>query len=324
MKQSIFKFEDDRPVRREIEASGSIRWIAWNESTGRRSASSSALLVGNRGSIFEYDPDADEFRRVQSGTGANLRCVDFRPDGRVAYACGNEGTLLRIEDGRVTSLGSDSRTTFRRLGWSDDGRYALIVGNDGTAFIMTRTEKTSTVLGADTHLRSIAWRPKHDTAVVTGNCFRDSIGGLTPSPNIFELRGGVLHEVTDLEASRADLISSSWHPSGSSCLVTGFDQTWHTPVLMSYDSGALTDVPWKEEKVFPTACSWNPSGNYALIGSSRLTPSEGSASLYRYEPVHHTISRVDRMDDYGISCIAWRDEKSALIAGSRGTWAYSA
>ena len=231
--------------------------------------------------------------------------------------------MLRIEGGKVSSVASDGRTTLRRLGWSDSGRRALVVGNGGAAFLMDGNENLSRVLGAETHLRSVAWRPNHDTAIVTGNCFRDSIGGLTPSHNLFELNGDALTEVSDLEASRADLTAANWHPEGSSCLVVGFDQTWHNATMLSYSRGAIREVAWGAERLFPTACSWNPSGEFALVGTAPLASDEGSAGLYRFEPRSEAVTKVQDLNGLGVSCISWKDRDVALIACSRSIPAYS-
>jgi len=315
LKQRVLAFDGGGLRRLAVEAPGPVRWAAWSRGDG------SYLIVGDRGSLFEYREET--FRRIPSGTAQNLRSVGFRGDGRRADACGNGGTILRIEGGVATVVRSDARESLRRIAWNHSGTRALIVGNGGAAYTLDSSGKVSKVHGAETHLRSVAWHPQADIALVTGNCFRDSVGSLSPSPNLFELSGDVLNAVSDFQDSRADLTSSSWNPDGSSCLVAGFDQTWHTPVLFSYSTGTLTNIEWPGENIFPTACSWNPSGSYALIGTSPLSETEGPASLYGYE-LGGGVAKLADLEGFGVSCIAWRDEKFALIPCSRSVRAYSA
>jgi len=315
MKQRVFSFDGSEVRKLAVEAPGPLRWATWNKGDG------SSLLVGDRGSLFEYRGGA--FRAIRSGTTENLRCVELHPDGSKAYACGNDGTILLIDGDAVTPVRSEGREGLRRLGWNHSGSRALIVGNSGAAYVMGSHQELVRVRGAETHLRSVAWHPKDDVAIVAGNCFRDSIGSLTPSPNLFELMGDTLNEVSDVEGSRADLTSASWRPDGSACLVAGFDQTWHTATLLSYSPAGLTDVKWGDGNLFPTACSWNPSGSYALIGTSPLTDQEGPASLYRHD-YGRGITKVADLEGFGVSCIAWKDEHMALVACSRHVRAFSA
>ena len=315
MKQTIFLLEDGRLRRLAFEARGPARWASWHP------RGDSALLAGDRGSLTRFS--GGEFRQVSSGTDRNLRCVAFHPDGARAYACGNSGALLRIEDDRVTPIEFDRSATLRRLAWNSTGERALAVGNGGVAFVMDRSERPTTALGAETHLRSVAWHPTRDTAIVTGNCFRDSIGGLTPSPNLFKLQGDLLAEISDLEASRDDLTCASWHPSGSDCLISGFDQTWHTAALVSYSEAGVARLEWGEERLFPTSCSWEPSGSFALIGTTPLTGDEGTAALYQFDRKERSVTKIADLEGRGASCIAWRGE-TALIACSSTTRAYSA
>jgi hypothetical protein len=315
LKQRVFSFDGGELRALALEAPGPLRWAAWNR------MDCSALLVGDHGSVFEYREGV--FGPIKSGTTENLRCVEFRQNGGAAYACGNGGTVVRIEGGAVSKLRSEGRDNLRRLAWSIGGARALVVGNNGAAYILDPSDELSKVPGAETHLRSVAWYSDDDLALVTGNCFRDSIGSLSPSPNLFELKDDVLNEVTNFEESRADLTSSSWRPHGSDCLVAGFDQTWHTPVLFSYAPGRLTALEWVGENIFPTACSWNPTGTYALVGTSPLTGEEGPASLWRYE-FGGGVTKLADLQGFGVSCIAWKDEDLALIACSRSVRAYSA
>jgi hypothetical protein len=281
------------------------------------------LLAGDRGGLLLYENE--KFLRLGSGTRQNLRCVSFSSKSGPAYACGNRGTFLRIDGEGATVLRTEQGEKLRRLSWNHEGDRGLMVGSSGVAYTIDKDENLRSVSGAETHLRSVSWYPDQDAAVVTGNCFRDSIGSLSPSPNLFELREGTLNEISSIEESRADLTCSSWRPGTGDCLLGGFDQTWHTPALSLLNKGNIAPIRWDVENTFPTACAWDPSGDFALIGTGRLTESEGAASLYRYEP-EVGITKVADTDGYGISSIAWLGggPEEAMITCSRTLRAFSA
>jgi WD40 repeat protein len=312
LKQRILRFDGEAITRLSVEAPGPIRWIV-------RTGDQGDLLVGDRGGVFRYE--GKNLERLPSPTTQNLRCVAVSPKDGIGYACGNNGTVLRIEHDTVSAPNLKLRENLRRLAWDSTGEQLLVVGNGGSAYVLDARGAAKTVFGADTNLRSIAWHPSKKTALVTGNCFRDGIGSLTPSPNLFELEDHSLREVSTLAESSADLTASSWHPDGSSCLLAGFDQTWHTPALFTYSQGRMNVVEWNEPAVFPTACAWSPDGRTALVGTSPMTGDEGAASLYRYSA--GTLEKLAGLNGFGVSCIAWGTDGTALVACSRTNRAFT-
>ncbi|MDA4114792.1 MAG: hypothetical protein OK474_12180 [Thaumarchaeota archaeon] len=312
MKQKILTFDGRSMGNRSVDAPGRLRWVCWNRGDG------SALLVGDAGSLVAYR--SGSFARLNNGAKANLRCADYSPKGDRAYVCGNSGSILLLENDTVVPIKQDVRENLRRVAWHPSQERVLFAGNNGAAYVLTPSG-FETVPGADTHLRSIAWHPQQDYALVAGNCFRDSVGGLSPSPNLFRFDGRSLSDVSSLAESRADLVSASWNPDGSSCLLAGFDQTWHTPALLSYDGEALSEKVWGSENIFPTACAWHPSGEYALIGTSAMTADEGATALYRFDG--RSVVKVSDLGGRGVSCIAWSPEGIALIISSRSTRVFS-
>ncbi len=312
MKQRVLRFDGDSLGALPVEAPGPIRWIARTKDQGD-------LLVGDRGGVLRYD--GKKFRLIPAPTSQNLRCVTVSPKDGMGYACGNSGTIVRISGDAASTRDLRLRENLRRIAWDRTGTELLVVGNDGSADIIGPNEKVTRVFGADTHLRSIAWHPSRMSALVTGNCFRDGIGSLTPSPNLFELEGHALREVSTLGESNADLTASSWHPDGSSCLLAGFDQTWHTPALFTYSGVKMHLVEWTDPALFPTACAWSPDGRYALVGTSPMTGDEGVAALFRYSG--GSVEKIDDLDGYGASCIAWGTDGAALIACSRTNRAFN-
>lgn len=310
MKQRVIYFDGRSVGPLSVDAPGPLRWVA-RDSNGY-------LLVGDRGSVVRYDGSG--FVPLKSPTAHNLRCAAFSSRTGIAHLCGNEGIILEVEGDVVRDSGVRARENLRRLAWSSAGDELLLVGNDGACYVFDG-EKLRRVTGAETHLRSIAWNPFRKMALVTGNCFTDGIGGLSPAPNLFELRGLTLKELATLEESRADLTSSSWHPDGEQCLIAGFDQTWHTPALFAYSGGEMQAFDWNEKELFPTACSWSPDGSFALIGTSAMTSDEGLSCLFRLEGGR--LTKVDDLDGFGVSSIAWADDGTALLACSRSNRAFT-
>lgn len=308
--QRLLTFDGRSLLRKTVSSSGRLRWACWNE------ADEAWSIAGDGGTLLSYR--AGRASKVQSGTTENLRCVDY--DGEVGYACGNRGLVVRLSGGGAERLEAGARENLRRVARRPYGGGWLFVGNYGSAYLLGGS-RFSTVHGADTNLRSVAWHPAGGYALVAGNCFRDSVGGLSPSPNLFIFENGGLRDVSSVAESRADLVAASWRPDGSSCLLAGFDQTWHTPVLMSYEDGSLTEVPWADEGVFPTACSWHPSGEYALVGTSAMTSDEGATALYRFDG--RSVTKLHDLDGVGVSCISWSPSGECLLVVSRSVRAYS-
>ena len=322
MKQKVLTFDGGSLKPETVDAPGRLRWASWKTVDDDETA----LIVGDRGTLVSYS--RGRFERIRTHTAQNLRCVEFSPRGDEALVCGNGGTVLTATVASSEPLrGNDVRENLRRVGWSRKGQTALIVGNEGAAYALSDggLEK---VRGADANLRSVAWHPKDDYALVCGNCFQDSVGGLTPSPNFFRFDEGArsLLELQSFAESRADLTSASWRPGGSSCLLVGFDQTWHTPAAFSCEGAHLRQLRWKREGVFPTSCAWHPSGKYALIGSCLMRAGEGDCSLYLYsDEVENGVVKVSDLGWFGVSCIAWSPGGTrALIAGSTAVRAFSA
>jgi hypothetical protein len=313
LKQKILTFNGRSLGARTVEAPGRLRWACWDPSD------SSALVVGDRGALLAYRDD--RFNPLESTTRENIRCAQFSPLGGTAWACGNNGLVLKIAGGTASVVKQGVRENLRRVAWDPSGGRALFVGNNGAAYISAGAS-FETVHGADTHLRSIAWHPQDGYALVAGNCFRDSVGGLSPSPNLFRFEDGSLNDVSTLAESRADLVAASWKRDGSSCILAGFDQTWHTPSLASYDGEGLREIIWGSENIFPTACAWHPSGEYALIGTSAMTPDEGETALYKFDGKSVTV--LSKLDGLGVSCIAWSRDGVALVIASRSVRAFSA
>ena len=69
-------------------------------------------------------------------------------------------------------------------------------------------------------------------------------------------------------------------------------------------------ITWGNENIFPTACAWHPSGDYALIGTSAMTGDEGETALYKFDGRSMTV--LAKLGGSGVSCIAWSHEGLAL------------
>jgi len=312
MNHRILFFDGSTLKTESVEAPGRLRWGSW-------SSDGAALLVGDRGAAVVYEDGL--FRKLRTRGTHNLRCAEFSPTGHAAYICGNFGTVLATDLAAVEVVQSEARENLRRLAWSPKGERVIFVGNYGGAYALDG-KRIERIRGAETNLRSIVWHPSGEYALVSGNCFQSSVGGLTPSPNLFRYEGGTLSELQGISESRADLTSSGWRPGRSQCLLVGYDQTWHTPTAFLYDEKGLRETPWSSDHIFPTSCAWHPSGDYALLGTSLMRADEGECSLYKYDD--SGIRKLFDLGNSGVSCIAWSPKGRAIILTSPSVRAFSA
>ena len=322
MKHKLFFFDGQTVKTETVDSPGRLRWASWNAADD----DGTALIAGDKGALMAYA--RGRFTRIPTHTSENLRCVEFSPKGDAAFACGNNGTILSATLSSSEPLrGSEARENLRRVGWSNDGENALFVGNDGAAYSLHSGDRAQKIPGAETHLRSVAWHPRDGFALVSGNCFQDSVGGLTPSPNLYRFEEGAssLVELQEIAESRADLTGASWKPDGTSSLLVGYDQTWHTPASFSFEDGSIRQIPWAGGSLFPTTCTWHPSGGYALIGTGIMRPGEGDCAIYRYDgAAAEGIKKQSDLGEFGVSCIAWSpDGAIAIMAASSSVRAFS-
>ncbi len=317
LRNKVLIYDGSRVSSQIVEAEGALRWASW------RPDGSEALIVGNNGTVLAYSVDQKSLRNVSSPVKVNLRGVEFSPDGRLAVIVGNAGTILLLSD-ILRRLESATSSNLRRVAWKPDGNGALIVGNEGAAYFLA-SRGLRRVYGVGNNLRSAAWHPGEDYALVVGNSVKATLAGLVPAPGFYRFNTDSFFLTQIRQTSPEtpkDLTCASWKPDGSVCTIVGYDQTWHTSELYSFDGNSVTATDWKEENLFPTGFSWHPSGKYGLVVTGGLGGGEAGTVL-SYDGGRPSV--IHREADYNISCVAWNPRGNyALILGSKGARSFSA
>jgi len=300
-----------------LEADGALRWAAW------RHDGSEAIIVGNKGTILSYSPDSRVVKRIPSFVKVNLRCIEFSPDDRLAVIAGNDGTILTLS-GSVKKVETNTATNLRRVAWRRNGAGALIAGNDGEAYYLTAAG-AKRVYGARNHLRSISWHPNNDYAILVANSVTPSMAGLLPASAVYRFDTGTLSLAPlweNLPETPKDLTCASWRPDGSECLILGYDQSWNTSELYTFDGKSLISRDWKVENMLPTCFDWHPSGRYGVIVTGNLSRG-GVGRLLKYGGGRPSIEHEEM--GYSCTCVAWNPRGNhALILGSGLSRAFSA
>ncbi len=317
LRNRVLLYDGSHASSEIIEADGPLRWAAWKRD------GSEALIVGNKGTILSYSADQKSVRKIPSPVNANLRGVDFSPEGNLAVIVGNAGTVLIVTDS-VKQVESITPSNLRKIAWKNDGSGALIVGNDGAAFFLA-ARGLRRVYGVANHLRSISWHPKDQYAVVVGNSVKSGLAGLVPAPGFYRFDTGSFSLTPLREISPEtpkDLTSASWRPDGSQCIVVGYDQTWHTSELYTFDGKSVAVSDWKAENLLPTSFAWHPSGTYGLIVTGGWG-GEGMGTILKYDD--GAPKAVYKARRYLMSCVAWNPRGNhALILGSSRSRSFSA
>ena len=151
---------------------------------------SSALFVGNKGSISQYSTNTNELRHmgdsVQKENGVRISLVAQDDSGSFVIAAGSDGKLFtvrkhnfKLKMGEI-SMGrhGDGEGFFRRIVMSGDGSTALVAMEGGSLmrgryFFLENDDGTwrvvvSGVLEMDEFVESLALSDDGSTAVVTG------------------------------------------------------------------------------------------------------------------------------------------------------------
>jgi len=317
LRNRILLYDGNRTSSEIIEADGPLRWAAWRKDGGE------ALIVGNKGTILSYSAEKRTVRRIPSPVKENLRGADFSPEGNLAVIVGNSGTILILTDA-VRQVERTTTSNLRKVAWKKDGSGALVVGNEGAAFFLD-ARGLKRIYGVTNHLRSISWHPKGQYAVVVGNSVKSSLAGLVPSPGFyrFDTSSFSLTPLREISPETPkDFTSASWKPDGSQCVIVGYDQTWRTSELYTFDGKSVEVGDWKAENQLPTCFAWHPNGTYGIIVTGGLGADE-TGSILKYEG--GVPNSVYSSRGYFMSCVAWNPRGNhALILGSSRSRAFSA
>jgi len=163
---AIYKFDGVKYLREESGTDRNLNAVAWSFDDG------SAMAVGDNGVVLLRELDQDSkasWKVVDTGRNFTLRGVVKTPKyGWVA--CGDNGSLISIDDGRVRSLVPDGLPDLTAVTWSDK-LGVVAVGHQGAIVTMSGpnevkmeqpSKKTLRAVWAD----SLIWAVGDDGLVV--------------------------------------------------------------------------------------------------------------------------------------------------------------
>ncbi len=300
------KFQPIKSIHRHT-----IRWASWDRN------GDACLLVGDRGTVAVLNDE--QLKEVASPTLENLRGSAQNPRKDQALIVGNKGTVLLLEKGEVSSISVGIEANLRRVSWSPDGTVALIVGNDGTALSWDGTSATE-VGGASNNLRSISWNPNGEYALISGNYFAQA---MVPSPTLYRYNRRAVALEALRTTDKTDLIGLDWNPDGLQALAVGYEVVWQESRVFRWTNDELKLLSLQEPGLFPTAVTWHPAEDYALIGTgSPHFTRAGDLAVLKY--VRESFQRIFS-SEYRNNCVAWRPGgESALIVGTRSGRTFTA
>ena len=262
----LFDGKQLKPI--DAGVSRPLRWAAW------RPDGASCLLVGNGGTVVQYDPKGGRFDPVDTHTKHNLRGAAYAPDGSQALLVGNQGAVLLLENDSVRALPSPTSENLRRAAWRPQGDFALVIGNGGTV-LRYEGGVLSPVPGDRAHtLRAIAWRP--DGAYALVGAYASRWAGY-PRPHALYKCDGLYLQALLTSDEEDDFVAVDWHPEGGQALIAGyaFDGDVASNKLLTYDGAGFT-YRVVEASGSLLGAGWHSGGEYALLCG------EGGA-LLRYE-----------------------------------------
>ncbi len=201
--------------------------------------------------------------RVDSIEGDILEAVAGLPSGQV-LAISTMGSVQRLVDGTLETVGKVGDVILYDLAWSPDGSGAFIVGAAGTVAWFDASEGTlMEVPFTSTHpLYSVSWRPGTDVAWAVGE------GTLVVELNATTLSASRVRPFTPRTAS---LYGVAWHPQGHLALLVGEEgatSLWRSNVFTEQLVTVGVDL---------LDAMWNPKGDEALVAGA-------DGTLLRYAP----------------------------------------
>jgi hypothetical protein len=224
---------------------------------------------------------------------------------------GNGGQIIRVQDGQISSINSNTRHNLRAVAIDAVSDAILVVGNTGTALLIDDNEKVtkvpvplfenlravawhrkksvaliagnngtlfefssgrmSTVNAGRANLRDISWRPENESALIASNCFA---GEFIPSPNLFHYDSET-KVASPVNGGRVDLIGVDWKPTGESALVAGYDVVWHNGFIGYWDGTSVAPIEFENKNTYPVAVRWNPMADTAAVVTATSQPGVG-------------------------------------------------
>jgi hypothetical protein len=253
--------------------------------------------VGNGGQVIRTQDDKDV--KLQTPTKHNLRAVSINPTDNTALAVGNAGTIITIKaDGSSANVSTRTFENLRAVRWNAEGTKALVAGNNGVLIKYTE-HRLDVIDDGRANLRGISWRENSDGALITSNCFAEEF---IPSPNLFafDAEKDVLKPVSE---GRSDLIGVDWNPVGEFAVVVGYDVVWHNGFMARFDGTNLSPIRFENERVYPVAVRWEPTGRVAAIATSIAYLHSGKGRIILWDG--ETFREIYSSDEFFFSHIAW-------------------
>jgi photosystem II stability/assembly factor-like uncharacterized protein len=268
----------------------------------------------------------DNSTLISTGTTKTLRGVSWKPDGSYALIVGENGTILKYDGNKFTTVkGSTNYSNFDlySVAWAPSGDYALIVGEyiakshlgailryDNATDTITNLSSEVAKNGTSSMLQGIMWSPDGSYAMIVGD-----------SGSVLTYNGVEVRNLSFKSGTEKNLYGITWNRKGTFSVCVGYAGT----VLM-YLSGSFSDmisynidagagISWLR------SIAWKPNDDYGIIVGSRGTILKYDGSGYKTKTAVDSTKYSDvTWRNTHLNNISWRpDSKYAIIVGEKGT-----
>ncbi len=343
-------FEDQFEVISPYPTNKNINDIAF------RPNSNTALLVGDAGLVMVYD--GIYFNVVDSNSTVYFSTVSWAPGGEYALFGGQNGNLMKYENGKITKLFSGTGQTIVDLAFKPDENKALMLTNNGDVYMYSDLGTTYAVyfLGSfqPVYFQAVAWHPTDGTALLAGFEVVNNQYGYHWEGRVFQYDDNAApgSQFTNLHPELpqdhdTDLYSVDWSPAGDLALLGGWSGE-----LLNYDGSVFGTVASSSPISAFLHISFNDKGEALLVGYAggvftykngvlaQVTnnfpntlfsddwTNDGSlafmvgdtGTVATYDPVRNKVTLLTVGGDITFYDVAWKPDWSyALLVGSRGS-----
>jgi len=344
-------FEDQFEVISPYPTNKNINDIAFQPN------GNTALLVGDAGLVMVYD--GYYFNVVDSNSTVYFSTVSWTPGGEYALIGGQNGNLMKFQNGKITKLFSGTGQNIVDIAFKSDENKALMITSNGDVYMYQEVSPAYAVYFLGTfqpvYFQAIAWNTfQSNTALLAGY---EVVNG----PNGYHWEGRVFqYDDTATQGSQftnlnpnlphdrdTDLYSVAWSPTEELALLGG----WNGEVL-NYDGSVFGTVASTSPIAAFLHISFNVNGEAILVGysggvftyksgvltqvstkffntlfSADWTTSGATAfmvgdtgTVATYDPAANVINLLTVGSGVTFFDAAWKPDWSyALIVGSQGT-----
>jgi parallel beta-helix repeat protein len=219
-----------------------------------------ALIVGcdddpRVGRIFKFD-GINITNITSSSNIEEFRGVAWKPDGSYALIVGLQGSILKYDGAKLTTIYNDADLYLNDVAWKPDDSYALITGyyqSNRTGIVLKYDGSSVSKIFKvpDNFLQSISWKPDGSYCLIVGGYNVFKYDGL----ELIDLNNPVLYN---------GIFDVSWEPNGNYALITGLGAGYNTLVFDGYN---FFELPHNAGGLM-LGVSWCPKNMYALIVGS--------------------------------------------------------